>query len=229
MANVAQQILNLTKRLYPTGRAWRLAIGSTFEQVHLGLRDTEVEAYNAAIAILNKILADNANFTAQDASDWERRLGISASTTTSLDDRKAAILRKYSHPGNVLGRSSAVYVEGQLQAAGFNVFVHENLAGTDPATFFTGSGITFAGDNAFFGSDARFGGGSQSFLVVNSLEPQTDQSFNLGSDFRNTFFIGAQTLGDFANVPAARETEFRQLILTLKPTHLAAALLINYT
>ena len=129
----------------------------------------------------------------------------------------------------MLGRSSAVYIEGQLQAAGFNVFVHENLTGTDPASFFTGSGLSFAGDNAFFGSDARFGGGAQSFLVVNSLEPQTDQGFNLGSDFRNTFFIGGQTLGDFATVPQIRETEFRQLILTLKPVHLAAAILINYT
>lgn len=229
MANIPQQILNLTKRLYPTGRAWRLAISNTFEQLHLGLRDTEVEAYNAAIAILNKILADNVNFTTQDATDWERRLGISASSTTSLDDRKSAILRKYSHPGNVLGRSSAVYVEGQLQAAGFNVFVYENLAGTDPATFFTVTTTTLGDSDAFHATNTVLGGGVSDFLVVNSLDSSRDATFSLGSDFRNTFFIGGQTLGDFATVPQARETEFRQLILTVKPTHLAAALLINYT
>lgn len=230
MANIAQQILSLTKRLYPTGRAWRLFLGSRFEQVHLALRDTEVEAYTAGLEVLNKILPDNTNFTAQDASDWERRLGISASTQTSLEDRKAAILRKYSHPGNVLGRSSAVYLEGQLQAAGFNVFVHENPTGIDPSTFFTSTNsLNFAGENAFFGPEVRFGGGVGGFLVVNSLDPSIDQNFNLGSDFRNTFFIGGATLGDFANVPQAREIEFRQLILTLKPAHLAGALLINYT
>jgi len=228
VANVAQQILNLTKRLYPTGRAWRLSINSFFEQVHLALRDTEVEAYNAAAGILNKILPDNPNFTAQDASDWERRLGIAASTATGLEDRKAAILRKYRHPGNILGRSSAVYLEGQLQAAGFNVFVHENLAGTNPANFFTTGSTTLGDEEAFHGTGAVLGGGSLDFLVVNSLEALRDAQFSLGTDFRNTFFIGGQTLGDFATVPQARETEFRQLILTLKGAHLAAALLINY-
>ena len=73
-----------------------------------------------------------------------------------------------------------------------------------------------------------FGAGTADFFVVNSIESSVDQNFNLGSDFRNTFFIGGATLGDFANVPTNRETEFRQLILTLKPVHLAAALLINY-
>lgn len=228
MANVAQQILNLTKRLYPTGRAFRLAIGSQWEQVHLALRETELDAYNNAIGILNKILADNPNFTADDASDWERRLGIAADINTSLDDRKAAILRKYSHPGNILGRQSASYVEGQLQEAGFNVFVHENPTGIDPSDFITGVALNFAGENAFFGSDAVFGAGTSDFLVVNSLDPSIDQNFNLGSDFRNAFFIGGATLGDFSNVPTNRETEFRQLILTLKPVHLAAVLLINY-
>lgn len=229
MANVPQQILNLTKRLYPTGRAWRLAIASRFEQVHLALRDTEVEAYNAAIAVLNKILPDNPNFTAQDASDWERRLGIAGNDATPLADRNAAILRKYAHPGNVSGRSSAVYIEGQLQAAGFNVFVHENLAGTDPASFFTVTTTALGDTDAFHSTNTVLGGGVSDFLVVNSLDSSRDATFSLGSDFRNTFFIGGQTLGDFATVPQARETEFRQLILTVKPTHLAAALLINYT
>lgn len=229
MANVAQQILDLTKRLYPTGRAWRISIGSTFEKVHLALRETEVEAYSAAIGILDKILPDNDNFTEDDAADWERRLGIVASSTTSLADRKAAILRKYAHPGNIAGRQNANYIEGQLQLAGFNVFVHENPTGIDPSTFIAGNPLSFGGDNSFFGDDVKFGAGVSGFLVVNSLESTVDQSFNLGSDFRNTFFIGGQTLGNFATVPAVRETEFRQLILTLKPAHLAAALLINYT
>lgn len=228
MSNFSQHILNQTKRLYPTGRAWRLAIDSIFEQVHLALRDSELNAYNAARAILDKILADNANFTAQDASDWERRLGIAASNATSLASRRAAILRKYGHPGNVLGRSSAVYIEGQLQAAGFNVFVHENLTGTDPSTFFTTANFTFGDTDAFFGELAVFGSGATDFLVVNSLDPGRDAQFQLGSDFRNTFFIGGQTLGDFATVPQTRETEFRQLILSLKAAHLAAALLVNY-
>lgn len=228
MANLAQQLIDLTKRLYPTGRAFRMRIGSTFEQINLALNETEQEAYQAAINILFKILPDNNNFTAQDATDWERRLGIVASPTTSLEDRKSAIRRKYAHPGNIPARQHYLYIQGQLQAAGFNVFVHENITGTPPETYVTGTPNTFGGESSFFGSGITFGSATLDVLVVNSIDRAADATFALGSDFRNTFFIGGEILGNFADVPAARETEFRQLILNLKPTHLAAVLLINY-
>lgn len=229
MANVTQQLINLTKRLFPTGRAFKANDGGTLDDIYRALNEEQEVAYNDVVGILDSILPDNPNFTAEDASDWERRLGIAASSTTSLDDRKAAISRKYAHPGNIPARQHHLYIEGQLQAAGFNVFVHENLTGEAPDTYVTTPVFTHGSTIAFHGSGVTSGGGLATFLVVNSIDPEIDATFNLGSDFRNVFFIGGQTLGTTADVPATRETEFRQLILNLKPTHLAAALIINYT
>lgn len=229
MLTIAEQLIRLTKSLLPTGRAFRAPYLGVLDRVYRALNDEQEVAYNDSRGILDSILPDNANFTADDASDWERRLGIAASSATSLVDRRAAIQRKYAHPGNILARQGPDYIEGQLQAAGFNVFVHENLTGESPGTYITTDVFTHGSISAFHGSGLTSGGGLATFLVVNSIDPAIDAAFDLGSDFRNLFFIGGQTLGDTADVPSVRETEFRQLILSLKPTHLAAALIINYT
>lgn len=228
MANIAQQLIRLTRSLFPTGRAFRAPLLGPLDNLYRAINQSMETAFNFTGSILDSILPDNPNFTAEDAADWERRLGIAASSTTSLEDRKAAIERKYAHPGNILARQGAPYIEGQLQAAGFNVFVHENLTGVSPETYVTGTANTFGGDNSFFGSGITFGSAQADFLVVNSVDREVDATFNLGSDFRNTFFIGGEVLGTNADVPLARETEFRQLILNLKPTHIAAVLIINY-
>jgi hypothetical protein len=66
-------------------------------------------------------------------------------------------------------------------------------------------------------------------LVANSLSASADSSFDIGENYRSTFFIGGEIPGTFADVDANRETEFRQLILKLKPSQTIAYLLINYT
>jgi hypothetical protein len=119
-------ILKLTKQLYPTGRAFNLKPGSIFEKLHTGLGQSELRAWQDANAILNSILPDNDNFTTDDATQWEIRLGLITNTSISLADRKAAILRKMNHPGSIKARQNYLYVQDQLQTAGFNVNVFEN-------------------------------------------------------------------------------------------------------
>jgi len=127
MAALDTILLYLTKRLYPTGRAFKIPVDSNLEKIHKALIVSEQEAFEAATSgILDTILADNDNFTEDDAADWERRLAIRADTATSLADRKLAILRKYASPGDIPARQYFLYLEGQLQNAGFNVFVFEN-------------------------------------------------------------------------------------------------------
>lgn len=228
MASLAQTLLKLTKRLYPTGRAFNLRMGGVFERIHKALAISEEQAYRAATSgILDTILPDNDNFTAEDASVWERRLAILADASASLEDRKAAIARKYAHPGNIVARQHQAYIEGQLQRAGFNVFVHENLAGQSPDNFVTVTDITFADEDAFF-SPATILGVSDVDQVVNFTDKEDDASVLPGPNLTDSFFIGGQTVGDFADVPAVREREFRQLILFLKPAQMTAFLFINY-
>ena len=52
--------------------------------------------------------------------------------------------------------------------------------------------------------------------------------FDIGDNYKSTFFIGGAVLGDFANVPFQREKEFRQLVLKLKPDQTIAFIFINF-
>ena len=60
--------------------------------------------------------------------------------------------------------------------------------------------------------------------MANNLDPEIDNLFNVGTDFRSTFFIGGKDLGSFADVKKERELEFREIILRVKPLHNVAFL-----
>lgn len=228
------KILSLTKQLYPTGRAFRMFFGSELSKLHDGLAVSEAKAYDDAMSILDSALPDNDNFTADDATDWERRLGLITNDLVPLADRKLAIIRKMNHPGTIPARQHYLYIEGQLQAAGFNVYVYENIFPGYPSGYVTktpeevsgGPGIVIQHGDIQHG-DAQHGG---YFFekVVNSIDVDLDIVFNVGPDLRNTFFIGGSPLGTYANVDVNRKDEFRQLILKLKPAHLVAFLFVNY-
>lgn len=235
MLNFIPDILSLTKQLYPTGRAFKMPKDGWLESLHYALSLSENRAYNDAVALLYAILPDNAEFTEDDAYDWERRLGMITGLGVSLEDRKKAIKRKINHPGNIPARQHYLYIQGQLQAAGFEVYVYENRFPYGGGTYYTRSIFDVAGSggvNEFQHGDAQHGdeqhGGAYGNIIVNHIDETLDQSFFITSNLRNTFFIGGNPLGSFANIPANRKDEFRQLILRLKPAHMVGYLLINY-
>lgn len=121
-----ERILNLSKRLFPRGRAFRIPFGSTIEKVMKGLAESENTAFSSAISLLDSILPDNDNFSIEDAENWERRLGLISNSFVSLVDRKAAIQRKMNHPGTIKARQHYLYMERELRAANFDVYVVEN-------------------------------------------------------------------------------------------------------
>lgn len=129
--SIQDTIIQLSKSLFPTGRAFNIPTGRQFEKLISSLSASEARAWLDATAILNSILPDNDSFTIADADDWERRLGLITNEATSLADRKAAIIRKMNHPGTIKARQHYLYIQQQLQDAGFNVYVYENRFGTD--------------------------------------------------------------------------------------------------
>lgn len=253
MGLIEDKFLRLTKQLYPRGRAWKLFNNSWFERLHIGLAQSEARAYRDSVAILNSILPDNDAFTTDDATDWERRLGLINNPLVSLADRKLAILRKMNHPGTIKARQHYLYIQGQLQAAGFDVYVYENFGGELPADFIVIpeiSALDEASLDEFNLGDAttvypelfgvpnldefnldEFNLDEEVYLnkIVNSIPTEADSYFNIGETARATFFIGGFPQGSFANVPLIRRDEFRKLILTLKPVQNVGYLLINYT
>lgn len=235
--SIAAQILALTKSLYPTGRAFRMFGESYLEKLHRAMAVGETSAYNDAIAILNSILPDTDNFTAADATDWERRLGLVSNILTPLADRKLAIKRKMNHPGTIKARQNYLYLQGQLQAAGFDVYVYENRFALYPTGYETRNPLTvFAGSGSFVVQHGDWQHGDQQHgvalnpedRIINYIDKEDDATFDVGNNLRSTFFIAGATLATTASVLASREQEFRQLVLKIKPVQTVAFLNINY-
>ena len=230
-----QIILNLSKSLYPRGRAFRVLIDSFKERLHKALAVSEDKVYNEALSVLDVILPDNDNFVEEDAIKWERRLGLITNSLTPLADRKLALLRKINHPGTIIARQHFLYLQGQLRNAGFDVFVHENRFPIGGGVFETKTPNELIGisANAIHSPLIQHGqiqhGTSFSNKIANSIDAAIDALFNIGDNFRSTFFIGGAVLGDFATIPASRETEFRQMVLRIKPVQMIAFLFINVT
>lgn len=231
---IAAKILKVTKQLYPTGRAYKMPKNGDLEKFHTAIGVSQAQAYSDALSIRDSILPDNSNFSAEDASAWEVRLGMIDGTGIALADRKLAIARKMNHPGNVPARQHYLYLEWQLQAAGFDVYVHENRFSVYPDSYETHNPITEYGAPATQRQHGQFQHGQvtqgvyYANMVVNFIDETQDSLFMLGDNMRSTFFVGGQTVGTFANVDTLRKNEFRQLILRTKPVQTVGLLLINY-
>lgn len=233
--SIAEKLLKLEKQLFPTGRAFRVPAGGIKERLLTAVNLTFGRADTAARGVLDSILPDNDNFTEEDATRWERRLALTTATGTTLADRKLAIKRKMNHPGTIKARQNWRYVQGQLQAAGFDLYVYENRFDDggghwetqDPFSIWSG-GTEERQHGQFEHGQAQHGSMIADF-VVNSLDNETDQKFMIGANARSLFFIGGSTIGTYGSVPSARRVELRQLILRLKPVQTGAILFINYT
>ena len=82
------KIKKLTKQLFPTGRAFNYPIGGGLDKLMSSLAESEKRAIDDNYSILDQILPDNSNFSADDATKWENRLGMITVSGVSLTDRK---------------------------------------------------------------------------------------------------------------------------------------------
>lgn len=233
---IVDRIRQLTKQLYPTGRVFRMPIGGTFYKLHNALNKSEAKAYASSLSLLDSAIPDNANFSLEDANLWERRLGLITNQLVTLPLRILAIRNKMSKTRNIKARQHYSYMQGRLQAAGFNVYVYENIFPDGMGGYITKTPSEFSNE-AFPNFGFQHGqkqhkqlnhGSSASYKIANSIYADEDNSFSIGSNYRCTFFIGAAIPGNWANVDKNRELEFRQLVLNLKGVHKIGFLLIHY-
>ena len=231
-------LLKLYKDLLPEGSAFNVPENGTYEKLVKGISEGLVNALLAGFNILDVIYADNDNFTIEDARDWYSRLGLVDSGSVSLSDMSSAINASYSRLGSSYYRQDRAFIQSQLRAAGFDVYVYENrfdngaggLETRTPATilgYYVGSSVMGSinyGQANYGGSYAAYG----ITLIANYLEAVKDATFVIGSNYRSTFFIAGAAITTFATVPIGREIEFRQLILQLKPVQMVGFLFVDY-
>ena len=219
--------LRLTKRLYPTGRAWWMRKNGVFEKFSLGLAYSESRVKTVMQGLLNSIIPDNNSFTTADAARWEQALALFNKSDLDLETRKEAIIRKMRFPGGAPARQHFMFLQGELQNAGFNVYVHENRFGDPPAVVTLAAAIY---GQIKYGQMAYGSQGITGTRIANYIKEDKDASFNFGNSVnaRATFFIGGATYPSRANVELSRKAEFRELILKTKPAQTAGILLIDF-
>lgn len=233
-------LLQLSKDMQPSGRAFKVPQGGIYDRLLQALIVRRAEAYEDAVSTLNSIIPDNDNFTAQDCTDWCRRLGLIDTPDAPLSDRKAAIFQKMAYPGrDNPPRQAADFLQYQLREAGFDVYVYENIFPTgSPVTYVTktpseilGSPVAYAVLGGFELGEAELGMTWADLgvtLCVNYLEEDKDAVFDVGSNYRSTFYIAGDPITAFASVDADRKDVFRQMILKYKPAQTCAFLFVNY-
>ncbi len=208
-------IIKLTKQLLPTGRAWRLPDNGVFRKLMYALGKSEQRAIQFAYDTLNRILADNENFTADDATEWERRLSIIAGVGyVPLETRKANIIRKYQFPGGFLNRQNYRYIEAQLQLAGYSVTLTENYVDFGSVSATRHDTATKHGTSTKHGNVV-----ANDDIIANSV--YRGEVFNIDT-FKGCFYIDG-------SIPVNAVNSFRQLVLTLKPANTVAILRLTYT
>lgn len=232
---VIDKIKTLMRQMLPNGLAFRHPLDGYQDGLQNALAISEAQCYEDAMSVLFSILPDNDNFTSTDATLWEQRLGLISNSSVPLVDRKLAILRKMNHPGAIPARQNYRYLERELRAAGFDVYVYENRFATYPTGYEVinplvasgGIGGVAARHGLILHGRARHGIHYQN-IIANHIDESVDWMFDIGNNLKSTFFIGYTPFGTFADVDENRKDEFRELILKIKPVQTVGFLLVNY-
>jgi uncharacterized protein YmfQ (DUF2313 family) len=140
------------------------------------------------------------------------------------------------------GDGSAAFMERQLRAAGFDVFVHLNDPPVNPNLFISfNSLLEFGADEAEFGADDAEFGGTRRLLVNDGVvvaQIPVVHSSPPSQYWPLVFFVGGAATRDGsgaltaiaeADVPLSRWSELDALIIKYKPMWTWCGLSVNYT
>lgn len=238
MTFTVENILKLERGLLPDGRAYYMPFDGEFEDFAAAIAISKVLCLNDAFNILDVLYPDNDNFTLQDAHDWYIRLGIYDSGSVPLADMKLAIAARYGRLEEAYYRQHAAYIQEQLHASGFNdCYIYENrffVSGvwvTKTVSEVLGYAVGDADLDAFYLDEVELDSTYAAYgvtKIVQYIEESKDATFAIGTHLRSTFFIAGATITTFANVPANRKVELRQLLITLKQLQLVGYAFITY-
>lgn len=156
--SVSRQVL---ETLLPPGSLWVPEDGAGFDQLLEGLAESD--------ETVREFLADLARFRSPELTpildDLEREYGVIPDDTLTEAVRRARLLAVKT---SVSGDGTADFVQSQLRAAGFDVYVHVNNPPVNPGLFLFDAPATICGNaTAICGNSAAYCGGTRGNLVVN--------------------------------------------------------------
>lgn len=212
------------RRLLPTGDAWRAAAESSLRKILDGISPTFERAREFSNSAYLDLFAD----TTRELSEWEAEFGVFPRQGVSVDVRRTVIRGRRSTTGG----QSPSYMQATLQAAGFDVYVHECWASTSPFTPRDPRDYTQApliGTHRCGNPASRCGAPGarcNRFLTNNPGYWQTlrwageaPDPVPSDDDYWPFFvYLGGETFGTTFDVLASRWREFQWLVQQIKPS-----------
>ena len=227
------------QHLLPSGKAWSLVADKTIRKFFIGLSGT----FSDARDYVDDVWADMHPDTTSELAEWENQFGLPRAATDT--DRRANIKAAWAATGG----QSPSYMQGVLQAAGFDVYVHDwwssgpaPYVARDPRSYTT---IPTVGDDLCSAlpsqpqctGDLTAAQPQCSGLLANNPRYLVNDTLNRlppplipgdSSTWPYFLYIGTETFGGDAVVDEDRRTEFEALALKLSPNHVWIVLMIDY-
>ena len=240
--------LRVFQHLLPTGQAWRTTIvGKTLRKFFAGLAPAHGRVKDFADGVLLDAFPD----TTRELAEWQNQFALVPSSNEA-NDRLAL-----DAAWKATGGQSPAYIQGVLQAAGFDVFVHEWTADTTPPYTGVRNPLLYINQpfigryqcSGFSNQPQCFDGPGQpqcndfaanqtNYLVNKDLTDRSPPRMPENNDeglWEGIFYIGPETFPSdvaphdgWAEVPASRKDELERLILQLRPLRYWIVMLVDW-
>lgn len=225
--------LRVYQHLLPDAEPWRLVAGKTLTKFFEGLAGAPADARSFTDAAYEDLFPD----TTRQLSEWEAHYGLTPNPSEAV--RRANLAAEWAATGG----QSPHYIQGVLQTAGFDVFVHEwwesgpnPYVARDPrehtlhpliGTVQCGEPLAQCGEPLAECNNVLIN--EPLYLVNKDLTQRAPPPIPDDPAFWPFFlYIGGETFPDLTEIPVARKDEFERLILKVRPTQLWIVTRVEY-
>jgi hypothetical protein len=224
--------LRIFQHLLPRAEAWKITTEKTLRKFFEGL----AESYRDVRVYIDLVYEDLFPTSTRALDLWEQHFGLLRGPTEQARRMNVDAAWKAT------GGQSPRYIQDVLQAAGFDVYVHEWWDGTEPrvrrdprlytsppaiGTVQCGEPLALCGEpsavcDGFLANDPGY-------LVNETLTLRPPPPIPANDDFWPYFlYVGGEVFGTPALIDASRKREFERLVLKICPAHLWIVLLVEY-
>lgn len=233
--------LRILQHLLPRGRVWNLTIERPLRKLFTGIASSIQSVREATDEVWGQLIPETTDYL----SDWQRQFGFIWDATDSAATKRGDLAAAWAARGG----QSPDYLEGILQDAGFNVWVHDPWVSGSPPPF-------EPHDPSFYTNEPRIGPivcrGTDQYCCFDGDGQRCCGSFLLNSvgylvnDNKSgkapppipddpdvwpfLMYVGPEVLNPLApaQVPNSRRAEFERLCLKYRPLNCWIVLNLDY-
>lgn len=224
--------LRTFQQLLPDAAAWRLTAQKRLRSLFEGLAGGP----QAARVFIDYVSDDLYPETTRELAAWESQFALRGNGSDT--DRRNALAAAWQATGG----QSPRYLQDTLQAAGFDVFIHEwwssgpPYVARDPNSYTTqpligtvqcGEALAQCGEESALCND--FLANEPGYIVNLTLQPKAPPPVPSSTLTWPYFvYVGGETFGTTATIPEGRRAEFEEKLLELFPAQLWIVTLVEY-